>query len=140
MSQETGINRRGFLQLALGTGGLWLLRSRLVSSVFAWPRGQSLLSLRLTGLFKHGESAKVIGREYLRHYAQEADEQILLGLISSGFTDGPEMLSAADDEEISRWLRRQIGQDFEAGHVVKLEGWILSATEARLCALVALVN
>jgi hypothetical protein len=35
-------------------------------------------------------------------------------------------------------LQRRIRQDFVEEKVVKLQGWILSATEARLCALTAL--
>jgi hypothetical protein len=35
-------------------------------------------------------------------------------------------------------LLHRHSQDFEHGRFVKVQGWILSVTEARLCALVAL--
>lgn len=36
-------------------------------------------------------------------------------------------------------LERQVRRDFERGHTVRLNGWILSRTEARQCALYSLL-
>ena len=42
------------------------------------------------------------------------------------------------ESEIRRKLSRRIYQDFAAGRTLKLDGWLLSVAEARLCALAAL--
>jgi hypothetical protein len=42
-------------------------------------------------------------------------------------------------EALHRALRARNSEDFAAGRVVRLDGWVLAATEARLCALAALV-
>jgi hypothetical protein len=139
MSKATGINRRGFLKIAFGAGGLLLVQSRLLWIVSAWLKGQSLLSLRLAALLRHKESARFVGLEYLTSYPQEADEHALLTLISSGFANGYELLDKAGNDEMRELLARKIRQDFEDEKVVKLQGWILSITEARLCALTTLV-
>jgi hypothetical protein len=47
-------------------------------------------------------------------------------------------LSTAADHELISTLQQQIRQDYVEERVVKLQGWILSVTEARLCALTAL--
>jgi hypothetical protein len=47
-------------------------------------------------------------------------------------------LSTAADHELILTLQQQIRQDYIEERVVKLQGWILSVTEARLCALTAL--
>lgn len=139
MSKATRMTRREFLTLTLGAGFLWLIRSRLPSSVAAWLDGRSLLTSRLISLFKHQDSARIVGLEYLQSYPGEADEYVLTDLISAGFTGGSELLSRADEHELRELLVREMRQDFEVEKVVKLQGWILSVTEARLCALAALV-
>lgn len=48
------------------------------------------------------------------------------------------MLAAAGTREMSTLINDRIRQDFEAEQVVKVQGWVLSITEARLCALSAL--
>jgi hypothetical protein len=92
----------------------------------------------LAKLLRHEESACVIGREYLRNAPQEKDREILFNLISSGL--GQESVSMSDDEALRKRLRLQIRRDFAAERVVRVHGWILSITEARLCALAALVS
>ncbi len=37
-------------------------------------------------------------------------------------------------------LQRQVRRDFELGRTIEVDGWILSVTEARLCALVEKTN
>ena len=45
----------------------------------------------------------------------------------------------ADTKKLQEQLRLLQRQDFERGHTVKVQGWILSVTEARLCALATLI-
>ena len=45
---------------------------------------------------------------------------------------------AAGDRRRRRIVERRVADDFEAGRVVVVDGWVLSRTEAALCAAVAL--
>lgn len=130
--------RRAFLKLILGAGALWLLPSWF-SGLIPAPFKRQLLQSRLAALFKNRESAQVIGREYLNHSPQEANPQVLLNLLSAGLAIEAELFFLARDDKLRQSLERRIRQDFEDEHVVRVRGWLLSATEARLCALAALV-
>jgi hypothetical protein len=48
-------------------------------------------------------------------------------------------IADARTETIKTLLLNQQREDFEKGRIVKVQGWILSETEARLCALTTLV-
>jgi hypothetical protein len=119
-----------------GFGLLALARPR-----FAWTAApkrtkQDPLGSRLEVLLRHKESAIIIGREYLHQVPQEKDRQILLDLISSGCG---ERAFDSDGDQLRDRLRLRTRQDFEEGQIIRIHGWILSVTEARLCALAALV-
>ncbi len=88
--------------------------------------------------FRHPESAAVIGREYLKDRPGESDARVLGELISISSGGTPDRTCRADPDDIRRRLRRRVRLDFEEGRVVKVRGWILSETEARLCALAAI--
>jgi hypothetical protein len=92
---------------------------------------------RLVSLFKHRDSARAIGSAYLALRPEEGKAKVLLALISDAPED-PMVTPRASDAELRAWLRRRQAHDFANGHVVKLEGWLLSATERRLCALTVL--
>jgi len=90
---------------------------------------------RLKELVPHTDSAVVIGREYLRVASAHWKPERLATLISSccgerAFDSGVEALR--------RSLARRTRQDFAEGQIVRIHGWMLSVTEARLCGLVAL--
>jgi hypothetical protein len=91
----------------------------------------------LTAWLRHARSAAVVGREYLKIAPREADAAVLRHLIG----DDRAMAAAtgrASARAMREHLRTRARQDFEDGRIVTLQGWILSVTEARLCALVAL--
>lgn len=81
-------------------------------------------------------SANNVGGEYLRCVPIEADKARLVSLICNG--DGAPALVERTPEAIREWTRAKIRDDFGAGRIVQIGGWILSETEARLCALSAL--
>jgi hypothetical protein len=92
---------------------------------------------RLVSLFKHRDSARAIGSAYLALRPEEADAEDLVQLISNASGD-PMVTAHATEAELRAWLRRRQAHDFANGRIVKLDGWLLSATEVRLCALTAL--
>ena len=71
---------------------------------------------------------------YLREYPERSDRRLLLadlGLDEAG-------LGAHDVPSLLRYLRDVQQRDFIAGDTVMVNRWILSRTEASVCALVAL--
>jgi hypothetical protein len=138
MSEEKSISRRTFLLLALGAGGAMLVAPDLPHALSAWLTGHSPLAIKISALPSHRQSARVVGLAYLQQYPHEADERLLLERLAASVAGG-EALSRSSDQELKALLASAIRQDFAAERVVKIQGWILSATEARLCALSALV-
>jgi hypothetical protein len=137
MSKPPTIHRRQFLLLALGLAGSVAAGSRLSGSAEGWLR-QGSLGAKLTALFVHQESAQAIGRAYLQRFPQEANIRTLEDQIAQGIAGGRTLLVATGKPEISKLLSNRIRQDFATDQVVKVQGWILSITEARLCALTTL--
>jgi hypothetical protein len=144
MRNATGMSRRKFLLLGagIGIGGPLLAPHSLTWVASTWQDKGNTLQSRLLALFHHQPSARVIGNTYLQQFPQEANIRVLLKHIvadfSGGFSHSDDRLSSAADRELMGSLQRRIRRDFSEEKVVKLQGWILSATEARLCALAAL--
>jgi hypothetical protein len=55
-------------------------------------------------------------------------------------SDGKTVSSATPVKDIYAALEMKIQNDFESGNTVILNGWILSLTEARQCALFSLIS
>jgi hypothetical protein len=122
------LTRRGFLAgLAAGIVGA-ALGLRLYWSADRTPAG----SERLARLLPHADSAARIGRRYLEGARREANAARLVALIGMVPADGE------TDAALRERMQARIGQDFIDGATVAVDGWLLSATEARLCALVSL--
>ena len=98
----------------------------------AWARAD------LAGVFgSQTASAIEIGRRYLDACAVKCDSDLLVDAWFSqvpGIRGGPE--TGAHD--LIAFFRDRFVDDFERGDTVTVDGWVLSRTEARLCALCAL--
>ena len=114
--------------------------SVLARSSFRVPGGMQKTETSAEDLVQIFEScrssAEALGREHLRRVPNEADATKLVSLICSGFSKSPPI--GRDHRAIREWIRARSRDDFKASRVVEIQGWILSATEARLCALAAL--
>ncbi len=95
---------------------------------------------RLADVLRHPDSAALLGRLYLDGNPREADAARLVTLI--GASPGPALppVSVATDEALRASLEERIRNDFINGDTVAVDGWLLSITEARLCALVSLLQ
>ena len=74
------------------------------------------------------ESAAIVGEYYLDTRPQERDVGVLVSCIKGRRKNLRDLLHAS------------IKTDFDRGQVVQVNGWVLSETEARLCALAALAR
>jgi hypothetical protein len=131
-------SRRDFLRLI----GLWgwafvaAARPRSAWSVVTRRSKGDNLQSKLKKLLAHQRSAVVVGRECLRTGRVEAEPQALVDSI--GVCCGRGVFDS-EGEDLREHLRRGVRKDFEEGNIVEVDGWLLSATEARLSALAALV-
>ena len=131
------MTRRSVLHLVLAT------TVTLIQPVFPFARPlplserDRLLARRVTNIFAARASAEFVGIRYLQRNPGEADITALL-LLVAGSRHEVNRLYELDAASLGSDLGRFIRQDFLRGDITRLDGWILSATEARLMALAAL--
>lgn len=131
MNEPARVGRRTFIKLLAGFAAVFgapvhaarrgnpALSERAVRDAAAWARR-----------FRSQDSARRIGRAYLLRRPAEADVGVLYGRLSAG-------LPLEQRTEAPDW-GRLVRADFAQGNTVFVNGWLLSRTEARLCALTAL--
>lgn len=76
-------------------------------------------------------AVRALGDRYLADHPQEREERRLAASVVSA-SRGPQLWSRA------RPLPEVVADEFAAGETVLVDGWVLSRTEARLCAALAL--
>lgn len=133
----THCTRRAALK-RLGWLGAWIIATphRALGTPHS-PDPAISLAAHLRMLFTHTASAAAIGNRYLAATPSEADPHTLAMLIART-PQATARLLHADPSALRRLLAVQQRSDFRAGNTVTIDGWVLSQTEARLCALVAL--
>jgi hypothetical protein len=135
VSAPRGTSRRGFLR-GLSAGAALSLSAPLAAALVACAR-EGVLRGPLAGFFDAAAGAASVGREVLAARPEEADADTLVRRLVEGERARFEA-AAADPEKLAALLRERHRADFESGRVRPVRGWILSDTEARLCALAAL--
>jgi hypothetical protein len=123
-------NRRDFL-----TASLLLLGLPGSANDFERPeqRKESLRAL-VHGLLGDARAARIIGDQYLR---SAVDEDI--GALASHL-QLDQLASLADTVARQVWIGESIRRDFGRGSTTQVGGWVISLTEARLCALATLLG
>jgi len=94
------------------------------------------LAAALAGRLRRLEAVRAIGRAVVHEHPGEADPQRLAEGLAAALQWRPER----PGEELDRRLGEQIRDDFRQGRLLIVDSWRLSATEARMAALVALVG
>lgn len=84
----------------------------------------------LTQVFTATASAAAIGQAYLRTAAAPLRAQVMAWLALT-----PVSLDRMDAASLRRLVAAAVREDFRRGDTVSVDGWVLSALEARLCAL-----
>jgi hypothetical protein len=85
------------------------------------------------------DSAKVVGREYLRQHPAEAHAAVLVEHIFLGDVQRHAEFVQANTVAQRELVRQLIREDFAQGRIVQVRGWMLSHTETRLCAIAVVV-
>lgn len=138
MTDEQSRERRAFLAgiLSLGAAAIPLTSAAsqkgLIGGFFA-----ANPDVLLAQVLQDHESAKVVGRAYLAGIAPKPGAaELEQAILSSAGIEAAEMQSI-DPEKLHERLRTRVQLDFQEHRTVKVNGWVLSVTEARLAALVA---
>jgi len=139
MSDDRVFSRREAIKFAVAATVTALVRAQLPGVAALQRTQEALLPARLAALLAHPESAKVIGGEYLLKYPQEADLDTLLDQIASRIVASDVGLFTTTNQQLREQLAGMVRADFAVDRIVKLRGWVLSMTEARLCALATLL-
>lgn len=92
----------------------------------------------LMKFYTHSTSASIIGLAYLKTKPSEANAKKLVKLLSLTKIESWENLVILNPTKLRQSLLHQIQTDFKQGRIIRLEHWVLSLTEVRLCALAAL--
>jgi hypothetical protein len=132
-----GLTRRGSLRI-LGAA-LLPLGVPLWSQPFG--RGDAPGDARVRALLRtltSRDSAAIVGRMYLSGMPSEACPERLVRLLCHAGCGWRRGLERAPAEHLRQWMREAVRKDFRTGQVVTVDGWRLSVTEARVCALVTL--
>jgi hypothetical protein len=82
---------------------------------------------------------KMIGEAYIKKVPAENSEEAILSALYHDDRTG-KLASLADEDKIYQQLATRIEADFRSNNTLILDGWILSATEARQCALFSLTS
>jgi len=82
------------------------------------------------------QTIRKTGASYLQKTPGEKDHNKLVGLLAGNSS----MAGSSDEKEIHQYLEEKIKRDFDEGKTVMLNGWVLSVTEARQCALFSLIK
>jgi len=123
------MKRRNFI--LLGSAGVAVLAiPTLVYSLHENTIDSLLLQPRSLASIWNTDTLNIIGLNYMAKVPKENKERILVRRLTEIAVDETGNLAAT--------LEQQIKNDFITGNTVMVDGWILSVTEARQCALFAL--
>lgn len=134
VAAETATRRRALALLAASRGGALArpFRGLTVENLarrerFVGPDGDGAIEGLRRAL--DGDAARRLGQDYLDATRDPADAATIVARV----------LDAAEpDERVGEYLLRIIAEDYEAQRTHDLDGWLVSRTEARLLAVLAL--
>ena len=96
---------------------------------------------RLLAILRNEHLVAELGRRYRALVPSENAELVLTRMIQSDLVGaGGDLANDTASQSIQARVDRRIQADFDHGRTVTLQGWILSQTEARQCALFSLLQ
>jgi len=102
--------------------------------------GSRTPAARLAGLLAHRDSARSLGRAALGALPGATTPSALVAAVLAGVPGGPAKLAEASDDDLRALVATRVREDFDSEDTVQVDGWILSCTEARLCALASVTR
>lgn len=139
MIKEPYRNRRSFLVSFLSMLGIMIFfPNRLMARLGQPGVSADEIESVWTQNFVNKKSAIIVGQEYLRCFPEEANRTLLVKLLGAPLDKKRSRTLTADRDGARRLLQERIRNDFECSQTLRIQGWVLSRTEARLCGLAAL--
>lgn len=133
----TAIPRRDFLYQALAVCGPALIAPRLLAHGHQVTTSDRAVRSSAAYFGGQADAVRAIGEAYLRQLGRDPNRESILAAARGTL----ESIDRARDEPSAiQRLVRAVREDFERGRAVQLEGWILSRTEAEICALTLLTG
>ena len=128
------MKRKEFIQLsAFATAAI---RLPLLNSCNAPVSDQAMAQLNFLSRLFDEQTIKTTGASYLQKIPAEKSHNKLVQLLA----DGSSIAGSSDESAIHQYLEEKIKKDFDEGKTVMVNGWVLSVTEARQCALFSLIK
>ncbi len=93
---------------------------------------QSLTKPQLLSNIWDTETIAEIGEIYKKQHSSENSPSKLIKLLSESIS--------SEKGEIVAFINQRIKEDYKTGRIVTIDGWILSVTEVRQCALYSLTQ
>ena len=123
--------RREFVLRALAACGTPFLMP--VASLEGWQKPQADTTASYFGA--RIDAARTIGEAYLRHLGVDTSPE---SIRKASLSTLKIIEQASAQQNAITALELAVRRDFQNGRSVQLEGWIISRTEAELCALTLL--
>jgi len=134
------LTRRALLKMLLATwAGTCAVPWQLSLAASEPASGRQLPWLsRVTG---QPDAVRRLGRAYLEAHAEENDLDRLLASVDQALaqSQGENSQPPRDTDQVVAELKRTVRDEYIRDQVIPLQGWVISRTEARLYALVAMV-
>ncbi|MGD9902718.1 MAG: hypothetical protein AB7U83_04545 [Vicinamibacterales bacterium] len=128
----TAIPRREFLWQALSACGAAALVPAPTAGAVQAGAVDRAAATSAGYLGGQGGAARAVGEAYLRQLGRETTRESIVAAARGALRI---IDRSRTDADAIRALVRAVREDFERGRSVQIEGWILSRTEAELCAL-----
>lgn len=134
MSKLGKYTRRAFFTAAGGVAvmGLGIFTTQ---AVCAGSSRTKKLAEQLLDILPH-EEAKLLGQRFLQQSGWTDRKQLVAELLRDILPSSRDKVAASGT--LGKFVEQKSREDFADRRVVDLDGWILSDTEAKLCALYAL--
>lgn len=129
MIRRSFIGKASIAAAVVVTGGIIKWR-------FFAPRKLALAFPLMLSAFCDEATLRELGRKYLAQVPAEGSAGILLSRLEVG--GAARGAGASDAIEGASEAACQAEQDFQAKKILVIDGWVISRTEARQCALLAL--
>lgn len=133
LNHTSRMNRRTFVWLSAASAVSLYLPLSGCSSPYTLSN-KAVAQPQFLAHILDAKALRDIGTAYKRQVPAEKSDKKLARLILTE-DNGRAIPESTDDNKLEALLNQKIQQDFEAGRTVVVNGWVLSQTEARQCAL-----
>jgi len=131
------MKRRAFMGVFIVGLGMSLLS--LIGWFFKPAKNTALAQPKFLSLLCDNETLQMLGRAYLKLKPDETNNKVLWNDLLKEQLTG-KLLGAKEISTLELQIEEKIRQDFKSENIVVVQGWVLSVTEARQCAIFSIIN